>query len=514
MWALWWLLAVPVLLCSAKFIPAKTKQAAPLLRAEKQISSFAADIRAAGELARLNRSHNDAVQDAAKLSTETRMKHGSAADEKVRRGRRHAESQVLHMAHELLQTFQAGAGYQDRVWIRDLATFLAEALEAGVDHLEAKHVLLKFFEHQGENGEIVDWYIPVTGQTDKNTVATDQETSLVQAVHTYIKSYGMALFHHPVISKGTFRHRHYSNRTVQERIELALNYLLEERLSSEHQLIYGATTMDWGDVQAEHPKGVFEMGGSIYFDRSTHPSLDVYDNAMMVLAMKNYAELCTMDNNSTCADRWASMADSFSKRTRDVLWDQKRQKWRPHVYLSSKDKATQGYHSGSPFPDDYDEDSMYYHGGTTAAILAGLHTKEETKDAYTKMMHNAALAGLQEPLTVGLTNYPPYPHGMFGNLQNVPYGYQNGGDWPWWGGRTVQGLVQMGLLEEASTALAPMIARTIKYNDFYEWYDRYNRPQGSSRFHGAAGALAKAVRMLQKAQGSRAAFHGRGGRAP
>lgn len=431
------------------------------------------------------------------------MKHGARFNMTSKEGRRDAEKTVLDMAHQLLKTFEAGTGYQERVWIRDFATFLAETLESGVDQELAKQVIIKFFEYQGDKGQIVDWYVPITGETDKNTVATDQETSLIQAVHTYIKKHGMSLFHQPVVSRhGKLGHTH-TNRTVQERIEMALNFLLEERLSSEHKLVYGATTVDWGDVQAEHPEGVFFAGGSIYFDGATHPSLDIYDNAMMILAMKNYAELCEMDHNSACAKRWTSMAETFSTRARDVLWDKSRQKWRPHVYLSAKDKATQGHHSGSPFPSSFDEDAMYYHGGTTAAILAGLHTKEEAQHAYKIMAHNAEMAGLRGPVTVGLTNYPPYPRGMFGNLQNVPFGYQNGGDWPWWGGRTVQSLVQMGLIEEASTALAPMIARTIAHDDFFEWYDRNNHPQGSSRFHGAAGALAKAVRMLHEAQDSK-----------
>jgi hypothetical protein len=38
----------------------------------------------------------------------------------------------------------------------------------------------------------------------------------------------------------------------------------------------------------------------------------------------------------------------------------------------------------------------------------------------------------------GLTISPPYPAGFFKNPSMVPYGYQNGGDWCWFGGRMIQ----------------------------------------------------------------------------
>ncbi|ULT24332.1 hypothetical protein KUH03_35820 [Sphingobacterium sp. E70] len=46
----------------------------------------------------------------------------------------------------------------------------------------------------------------------------------------------------------------------------------------------GATTVDWGDVQPEHDWGV-------HLDESSHIALDIYDNAMFLIALDNYIDL-------------------------------------------------------------------------------------------------------------------------------------------------------------------------------------------------------------------------------
>ena len=62
---------------------------------------------------------------------------------------------------------------------------------------------------------------------------------------------------------------------VVDRLEAALEYLLKHRFDEDHGLVWGATTVDWGDVQPEHEWGV-------ELDESSHRAIDVYDNAMLV----------------------------------------------------------------------------------------------------------------------------------------------------------------------------------------------------------------------------------------
>jgi hypothetical protein len=100
--------------------------------------------------------------------------------------------------------------------------------------------------------------------------------------------------------------------------------------------------------------------------------------------------------------------------------------------------------------------------------------------------------------TVGLTLYPPYPEGFFKNPQmREPYGYQNGGDWTWFGGRVVEALIEQGYMADAYRELRPMVERVQRVNGFYEWWTPDNQPRGSGDFHGSAGVLGRDIELLQ-----------------
>ena len=74
------------------------------------------------------------------------------------------------------------------------------------------------------------------------------------------------------------------------------------------------------------------------------------------------------------------------------------------------------------------------------------------------MQANVKAANAQ---SIGLTIYPPYPTGYFKNSWLSAYYYQNGGDWTWFGGRTIQQLIANGFYHEAYEAISPMLDRVI-----------------------------------------------------
>ena len=78
-----------------------------------------------------------------------------------------------------------------------------------------------------------------------------------------------------------------------------------------------------------------------------------------------------------------------------------------------------------------------------------------------------------------------------------PYGYQNGGDWTWFGARMITQLVRYGFIKEAYQEIRPMIDRVINNNGFYEWYTVDGKPTGSANFRGSAGVLYTAITSLQ-----------------
>lgn len=382
-------------------------------------------------------------------------------------------------AREVVKTgFNAGDGYRE-VWIRDYNTFIELAAEL-YDPVELKENLLVFFRMQGDDGNILDGFTPREDTivrydftyTDmapnyaghKNTVETDQETSLVQAVYKYIQSTG----------DQSILDEQIGDMTVAQRLGAAMEFLITNRYVTSHNLLWGATTADWGDVQPEH-------GWGVDLDENTHRAIDIYDNAMFIIALDNLMEMIPSSRS-----RWEVVRDEVFKSCRKHLWDQENQKFIPHIYLE-----------GSPFPDDFNENEIYYFGGTAIAIEAGLLSVPEIEQSLNEMVKRVKEAGAP---SIGLTLYPPYPEGFFENkIMNPEYSYQNGGDWTWFGGRMIQQLIRYGFLQEAYEQLLPMTERVLKNDGFYEWYSINNEPRGSGTFRGSAGVLYVAIEQLEKA---------------
>jgi glycogen debranching enzyme len=378
--------------------------------------------------------------------------------------------------------FNAGDGYRE-VWIRDYNTFIE--LAARVNSKEVlKENLLVFFRMQGEDGNIIDGFTPIEkigkDATDfsysklepryaahKNTVETDQESSLVQAVYKYIQLTG----------DRTILDEKIGDKTVSERLVWAMDFLMKNRFNTQYGLIIGATTADWGDVQPEH-------GWGVDLDNNTHPAIDIYDNAMFIIALNNM-----MDILPGTKGKWEKIKNSIAENSRKYLWDDKNKKFIPHIYLEK----------GSPFPADFNENQIFYFGGTGIAIEAGLLSKEEIKLSLDEMIKRVKQAGAA---SIGLTLYPPYPEGFFLNkIMNPVYSYQNGGDWTWFGGRMIQQLIKNGFIQEAYEQVQPMVKRVKDNNGFYEWYSVDNKPRGSGTFRGEAGVLYSAIVMFEKATG-------------
>ncbi len=387
---------------------------------------------------------------------------------------------VKEKALSIMKTgFNAGDGYRE-VWIRDYNTFIELAAQV-YDKEVLKENLLVFFRMQGEDGNIIDGFTPVKeiGAVEydftrselepryaghKNTVETDQESSLVQAVYKYIRLTGdRAILEEPI-----------GGKTVGQRLEWSMEFLMNQRFNEQYGLIIGATTADWGDVQPEH-------GWGVDLDSNTHPAIDIYDNAMFIIALSNMTELIP-----ATATKWTPIRESISANTMKHLWDEKNQKFIPHIYLK-----------GSPFPPGFDENRIYYFGGTAIAIEAGLLSKEQIKSSLKEMVNRVKQAGAA---SIGLTLYPPYPEGYFANkIMNPVYSYQNGGDWTWFGGRMIRELIRNGFIAEAYEQMQPMVKRVIDNDGFFEWYSVDNQPRGSGTFRGEAGVLYTAIRMFEEA---------------
>lgn len=386
--------------------------------------------------------------------------------------------QVDSMARSIIsQGFNAGSGYS-QIWARDMNTFIEVACEE-TNQTDIRNAILLFFALQQPNDEMIDgyvlkpdftWYDNHPYYADaapdhvgfKNTVETDQESSLIQIVGKYIRKTGDT----------SILREDVAGRTVLERMDDMVDYLMRERYSDQYGLLFGAMTADWGDVQ---PNDDFGCDMNEFSSRA----IDVYDNAMFLIALDYLQE---MTDDASLLKKWKGIREQIAQHVRKHLWDAERKKFIPHLYIDP-----------SPIPAGFDENQIHYHGGTAVAIEAGLLSKEEIAVVNAQMLENVRLSGMP---SIGLTLYPTYPEGFFRGGMAKPYVYQNGGDWTWFGGRMIQQLVANGFVEEAYDEIRPMIDRVIKNQGFFEWYGMGGVPSGSGHFKGSAGVLAKAIEMM------------------
>ena len=388
--------------------------------------------------------------------------------------------QVDSMARAVIgQGLNAGSGYS-QIWARDMNTFIETACEI-TDPKVLREAILLFFALQQPNDEMIDGYVlkPDFTWNDtcpyysdaapehvgfKNTVETDQETSLIQIVGKYIRKTG----------DKSILQQDVAGRTVMNRMEGMVDYLLRERYNEEYGLLFGAMTADWGDVQPNDDFGCD-------FNELSSRAIDVYDNAMFIIALDYLKE---MSDDEAAKTKWQNLRDKIAQNVRKHLWDDANKKFIPHIYIDP-----------SPIPAGFDENKIHYHGGTTIAMEAGLLSKEEVGIVNAQMLENVRLSGMP---SIGLTLYPTYPEGFFRGWMEKPYHYQNGGDWTWFGGRTIQQLIAHGYVQEAYDEIRPMIDRVIQNKGFFEWYGMGNVPSGSGHFKGSAGTLAKAIEMFRE----------------
>lgn len=386
--------------------------------------------------------------------------------------------QVDSMARSIIsQGFNAGSGYS-QIWARDMNTFIEVACEE-TNQTDIRNAILLFFALQQPNDEMIDgyvlkpdftWYDNHPYYADaapdhvgfKNTVETDQESSLIQIVGKYIRKTGDT----------SILREDVAGRTVLERMDDMVDYLMRERYSEQYGLLFGAMTADWGDVQPNDDFGC-DM------NELSSRAIDVYDNAMFLIALDYLQE---MTDDASLLKKWKGIREQIAQNVRKYLWDTERKKFIPHLYIDP-----------SPIPAGFDENQIHYHGGTAVAIEAGLLSKEEIAVVNAQMLENVRLSGMP---SIGLTLYPTYPEGFFRGGMAKPYVYQNGGDWTWFGGRMIQQLVANGFVEEAYDEIRPMIDRVIKNQGFFEWYGMGGVPSGSGHFKGSAGVLAKAIEMM------------------
>jgi 4-amino-4-deoxy-L-arabinose transferase-like glycosyltransferase len=384
----------------------------------------------------------------------------------------------------VVKGFGAGAQYP-QIWLRDSASLLPvtrhyypiEYLTSWIEeHLAVQEASGSVFDWiaSGDRGRFAEWapearnvrVAPgLTIAADKNTSAADQEASLVNAVSEVYETTG----------DRRWLQKPIRGRSILDRCDAALSYVLRERLDARTGLVANALTADWGDVSPTYPDQ-----RAIYSDGRTPLAVGLYTNAQFQRAAGDLAGLLDAAGRSMRADFWRAQAERTRSAIHETLWSEERGFFRLHRIVTPE--------RAPGFPDD---SHVFALGGHAVALLGSIATPTQAS----RILRAAEERRLENGLdTVAATLVPPYPAGTFRHpMMAEPWQYQNGGQWDWWAGRYILAEFQADHAEQAEAHLRQLAQRIGRAGGFYEWNNRDGKGQGSPSYAGSAAAVADAV---------------------
>ncbi|MDD4248671.1 MAG: trehalase family glycosidase [Methanosarcina sp.] len=353
--------------------------------------------------------------------------------------------------------FYAGSGYP-QIWVRDSATVIQTGRYLFPETFFSSWIEA-FCENQMENGSIPDYISPYG--SDKNTVETDQEASLVHSAYLYYKMTGNT----------SWLEKTVRGERIIDRLDDSLMWVLTNRYNNNYGLISGAYTADWGDVQFEDTPGT-------HVSEKTHWTCDIYDNSFFFQACNELSLMQTDLEENERAIFWADTAHSIKENVNKYLWQQKKGYYKMHVRIS-------------PVNLDFNEEEMFPMGGNVIAIQSGLANHTQAEQIFEiarerKIQVNSS--------TIGCVLIPAYPSSFFANtIMDEEYEYQNGGQWDWFAGRLVLEEFINGRNEDAVVHLREIANQDNNVGGLYEWYTLNGTGKGSPMYLGSAGVLGQCV---------------------
>lgn len=354
--------------------------------------------------------------------------------------------------------FAAGTTYP-QLWIRDTATLMPYA-RFFYPLADLQGIVDRFLTAQSPAGEVQDW-VDSIGRCDKNTVESDQESSLLLA------AWPLALCD-PAWLRGQV-----NGASRLARLDMALEWLWQNRLDAKRGLIWSGFTADWGDVERSYP----DQRAIKLSDRSRR-TFSTYAQALFVQAARRLALMAERLGDKGMAGKWRQRGQDVAARCRRQLYLPDRGYFLVHLVPDGGDALTW-------------ERNVLAVGGNAEAMRAGLLGRAEIARFLEVLQRRRQEYGLR---TVSFTLLPPFPENFFPHpALRSPWNYQNGGEWDWIGGRLVSALYQHGFRREADRYLEEIAAKNLADMNVFEWSDRAGNGQGALFYAGAAGVLGEAI---------------------
>jgi hypothetical protein len=390
----------------------------------------------------------------------------------------HGEA-IFQMSGETIHGFRPGKVYPE-MYIRDIAwgmetaqyyypdEYLREPIEA---YLRRQYTA-ETVSLDGDLGVVagsgaIGGIITPQGRSNKQTITTDEETSLIHAAYLYYNmTYNAAWLQQPV--KGL---------PVIARLNLAADWLYNRRLDSGLQLLWRGHTTDWGDVKIEKGPSYTDYNPS-----RDHRTASIYDQALAYMALLELAKMNAAVGDTARADEWQTKAETLKAQTNALLWQADKGFYLTHAHVT-------------PLEHTFDETIMVSISNALA-VYAGLTDFRQNKAIFTSLEKARLAAGANKP---GLSIYPFYPNkwpDLFFDYPGMGYGnYQNGGLWDWWGGVQIKAEFQQGFSEEARAHLFQVASDWREHpGNIIEWHSMTDpHHEGSHYYSAAAGTMGSAI---------------------
>jgi len=355
--------------------------------------------------------------------------------------------------------FTAGASYP-QIWIRDSATIMPISR-----YTYSQSILISWIKAhlsiQKENGELQDW-IARNDKYEKNSIETDQETSLIIAAHEISKTIGNHWLQEKI-----------NSRSILLRLQNALHYVYFQRRDLKTGLIKSGHTADWGDVSNEFPDQ-----RSVDIHPNSTEVTGIYTNALAYGAAIKLSSLLQETENQAQADFWKEQAKELRKNIQANLWQPDKGFFRTHRHVNRKKHKT--FNEGNIFP----------MGGNAVAIEMGVTIPKQTNSIIHQAISRQKLFNIS---TISGVLLPPYPKDFFQHpALNDYFEYQNGGQWDWFGARLIQQMFQANH-PQALNKLKEICNKAYQNKGLYEWDTVDGKGQGSSHYAGSAAVISKAV---------------------
>jgi len=306
------------------------------------------------------------------------------------------------------------------------------------------------------------------GVSNKQTITSDEETSLIHAAYLYYTmSHDAAWLQSPI-----------ANLPVIERLNLAADWLYQHRFDPESGLFWRGHTVDWGDVKFEESTNYTD-----YDPAQDHLTASIYDQALAYMALTELAEMNAAVGDVARDDAWRGKAQSLKEQTNARLWQADKGFYRTHLHIT-------------PLEHDFDELAMVSISNALA-IYAGLADFDQSQTILRNLERVRLEAGADKP---GLSIYPYYPNqwpDLFFDYLGMGYGnYQNGGVWDWWGGVQIKTEFTKGFSREGTAHLLQVADDWHRHpGNIIEWQSSTDpeHHEGSHYYSAAAGTMGSAI---------------------